>query len=141
VRQGTHPSITRPLRSNPTPTPTRATAPAEPLLTPEVTVKLIQLGQAPATPTIKTMYLIRHGESKWNRAAKRRNVVGLLRQSDHGLTKEGTLFCSGLVFLNGFCCCCVWVWDCALLFRLSLFLVHLKTTYSAIYLIASIYCL
>jgi len=35
------------------------------------------------------VYLIRHGQSRWNEAQKKRDVVGLVRRIDHQLTEAG----------------------------------------------------
>ena len=37
----------------------------------------------------RTLYLIRHGESRWNRAAKKRHLWELLTKRDHPLTERG----------------------------------------------------
>lgn len=42
----------------------------------------------PTAPIYKTIFLIRHGESRWNEAQESGNVIGLLHY-DHGLTKKG----------------------------------------------------
>lgn len=39
--------------------------------------------------TRKRLYLVRHGESRWNRAQARRNVVGMLAFRDHPLNVKG----------------------------------------------------
>lgn len=37
----------------------------------------------------RVVYLVRHGQSRWNEAQKRRDVVGLVRRVDHQLTGLG----------------------------------------------------
>merc|ERR1740117_2057526 len=37
----------------------------------------------------KFIFLVRHGESRWNRAQGTGNVCGMLGESDHGLSDEG----------------------------------------------------
>ena len=51
-----------------------------------VTVRRCFIDQPP--PLYRTFYLIRHGQSKWNRAMARINITGLLDR-DHALTGEG----------------------------------------------------
>jgi hypothetical protein len=37
----------------------------------------------------KTVYFIRHGESKWNKSQSSHNVKGMLQEYDHGLSDKG----------------------------------------------------
>lgn len=39
-------------------------------------------------PDVKTFFIIRHGESKWNEAQSKINIAGMLDR-DHGLTEQG----------------------------------------------------
>lgn len=43
-----------------------------------------------------TVYLVRHGQSEWNLAAKRLDLWGLLSKVDHALTPEGVSQCRRL---------------------------------------------
>ena len=40
-------------------------------------------------PLIKTFFLIRHGESKWNEAQSKINISGMVLDRDHALTEDG----------------------------------------------------
>eukprot|EP00930_Biecheleria_cincta_P083984 TRINITY_DN73484_c0_g1_i1.p1 TRINITY_DN73484_c0_g1~~TRINITY_DN73484_c0_g1_i1.p1 ORF type:complete len:483 (+),score=63.27 TRINITY_DN73484_c0_g1_i1:54-1502(+) len=51
--------------------------------------RLWQQDTCKAWPTSKWIFLIRHGESKWNQAQANKNVLGLLEQVDHGLSVAG----------------------------------------------------
>jgi broad specificity phosphatase PhoE len=42
-----------------------------------------------STTSTRTVYLVRHAESRWNAAWKRLNVAAMLRETDHGLTVVG----------------------------------------------------
>ncbi|GBG27846.1 Hypothetical Protein FCC1311_040692 [Hondaea fermentalgiana] len=53
---------------------------------PGVTIRIRRVFSVPGR---KKLYLVRHGESRWNRAQARRNVVGMLAFRDHPLNKTG----------------------------------------------------
>ncbi|KAJ1617418.1 histidine phosphatase superfamily, partial [Pavlovales sp. CCMP2436] len=44
---------------------------------------------AAGPPPTRTVYLVRHAESRWNAAWRRLNVAAMLRETDHGLTVVG----------------------------------------------------
>lgn len=46
--------------------------------------------------TKKTIYLIRHGESVWNKAQKDKDAVAMLSAKDHPLNKAGKEQAEGL---------------------------------------------
>eukprot|EP00041_Stephanoeca_diplocostata_P012619 m.211237 g.211237 ORF g.211237 m.211237 type:complete len:444 (-) comp19025_c0_seq1:489-1820(-) len=59
-------------------------------LTPSVKVRLISITDAKdLVSEQRTFFLIRHGESKWNKAQSKRDVKGLVQQHDHELTSDG----------------------------------------------------
>jgi hypothetical protein len=53
-----------------------------------VTLRRAFLHKAP--PVQKTIFILRHGESKWNKAQKSGNMISLLDR-DHALTEKGFL--------------------------------------------------
>jgi broad specificity phosphatase PhoE len=48
----------------------------------------VRLVPEPATAT-KTVFFIRHGESKWNQAQAGLNLINMLKEYDHGLSQPG----------------------------------------------------
>jgi phosphohistidine phosphatase SixA len=54
-----------------------------------VTLRLVYLGKRPETHITKTIFLIRHGESKWNISQSEKNLKGMVTQYDHELTSVG----------------------------------------------------
>jgi broad specificity phosphatase PhoE len=55
---------------------------------PNFSVKLRRLYQNSPPPRIKTFFMIRHGESKWNLAQEKGSISGMLHR-DHSLTLTG----------------------------------------------------
>lgn len=47
-------------------------------------------------PPPPQLYLVRHAESRWNRARRRLDLIGLLRGVDHALTPAGVRQCLSL---------------------------------------------
>jgi broad specificity phosphatase PhoE len=43
------------------------------------------------TSSSKTIFFVRHGESKWNQAQESMNLVNMLKEYDHGLSGDGML--------------------------------------------------
>lgn len=70
-------------------------------LEPSAAKKCAALGTKPAIrfrivstpPKVKHVFLVRHGESLWNKAQKERDVSGALSQVDHPLSKQGLEQC------------------------------------------------
>jgi broad specificity phosphatase PhoE len=54
-----------------------------------VTIRLVYSGPRPLESIKKTIFLIRHGESKWNISQSENNLKGMVRQYDHELTETG----------------------------------------------------
>lgn len=47
-------------------------------------------------PRKKTVFFIRHGESKWNQAQSAHNIEDMVKEHDHGLSEEGKAQAEGL---------------------------------------------
>lgn len=47
-------------------------------------------------PLVKQVFLVRHGESLWNKAQREHNAKAMLEQVDHGLSKDGLRQCHNL---------------------------------------------
>ena len=56
---------------------------------PSVTIRLVSFGQLPASDMRKEIFVIRHGESKWNDSQADMNIKGMISQYDHELTANG----------------------------------------------------
>lgn len=54
-----------------------------------VTVRLVKYGPRPVQPSRKEIFVIRHGESKWNDSQAEKNIKGMISQYDHELTAQG----------------------------------------------------
>eukprot|EP00602_Paraphysomonas_sp_CaronLab_P000726 CAMPEP_0185027718 /NCGR_PEP_ID=MMETSP1103-20130426/12936_1 /TAXON_ID=36769 /ORGANISM="Paraphysomonas bandaiensis, Strain Caron Lab Isolate" /LENGTH=462 /DNA_ID=CAMNT_0027561825 /DNA_START=92 /DNA_END=1480 /DNA_ORIENTATION=+ len=54
-----------------------------------VTLRLVHCGPTPLENTRKEIFVIRHGESKWNVGQASGNVKGMVSQYDHELTSVG----------------------------------------------------
>jgi broad specificity phosphatase PhoE len=54
-----------------------------------VTVRLVTCGPRPVQPGQKEIFVIRHGESKWNDSQAEKNIKGMVSQYDHELTAQG----------------------------------------------------
>lgn len=50
---------------------------------------VITLHAVPPTSSRKHLFLIRHGESKWNAAKREKNVFKMVRQHDHPINEQG----------------------------------------------------
>ena len=50
---------------------------------------VIKLHAVPPTSSRKHLFLIRHGESKWNAAKREKNVFKMVRQHDHPINEHG----------------------------------------------------
>ena len=48
------------------------------------------------TPRTRTIYLVRHGESRFNVAIRRVNLYRMMRETDHGLSQRGAAQCRAL---------------------------------------------
>eukprot|EP00928_Gymnodinium_smaydae_P038575 TRINITY_DN26586_c0_g1_i1.p1 TRINITY_DN26586_c0_g1~~TRINITY_DN26586_c0_g1_i1.p1 ORF type:complete len:553 (-),score=116.21 TRINITY_DN26586_c0_g1_i1:135-1793(-) len=57
-----------------------------PKIAPKVTFRLLR---GPRDPAPRTVFLIRHGESRWNQAQRKWNFYAMAREKDHGLTEKG----------------------------------------------------
>ena len=56
---------------------------------PVVQIRLVQLSNPVTEPDTLTVFVIRHGESEWNKATEDKSLFNLLKTRDHALTKEG----------------------------------------------------
>lgn len=54
-----------------------------------ITVRLVSCGERPRKPVRKEIFVIRHGESKWNDSQAEKNIKGMVSQYDHELTSQG----------------------------------------------------
>lgn len=54
-----------------------------------ITIRLVYCGLRPVENIKKTIFLIRHGESKWNISQSEKNLKGMVQQYDHELTETG----------------------------------------------------
>ena len=54
-----------------------------------VTLRLVYCGPLPTTEIRKEIFLIRHGESKWNISQSEKDIKGMVTQYDHELTPVG----------------------------------------------------
>lgn len=58
-------------------------------LDPTITVRLVEFGTVRVPSIRKNIFIIRHGESKWNEGKADKNIKGMLSQYDHELTNLG----------------------------------------------------
>jgi hypothetical protein len=54
----------------------------------KVVVRIVPIPSQPEQLK-KTVFFIRHGESKWNQAQDSKNLVDMVKETDHGLSDEG----------------------------------------------------
>jgi broad specificity phosphatase PhoE len=56
---------------------------------PTITIRLVSFGPKSTKPLQKKIFVIRHGESKWNESQSGKDIKGMVSQYDHELTQNG----------------------------------------------------